>query len=125
MSKTLIEQALQAAENAYAPYSRFRVGAAVLSADGTATTGNNQENASYGLTICAERVALAKYFSEHPDGKVVRLAVGSLDTEGGAVRPCGACLQAIREAALRSGIDIEVEMADKSVPISQLLPDPF
>lgn len=122
---TLLEQALAAAQNAYAPYSEFHVGAAVETDGGVVVTGNNQENASFGLTICAERVALAKLFSEQPEAHVVRLAVASPDTPGGAIRPCGACLQAIHEASLRSGIDIEVEMADQTLKISELLPHPF
>lgn len=122
---TLLDQALAAAQGAYAPYSEFHVGAALKTQQGVVVTGNNQENASFGLTICAERVALVKLFSEDPSAKVVRLAVASPDTPGGAIRPCGACLQAIHEAALRSGIDIEVEMTDQTLPISSLLPHPF
>lgn len=122
---SLLQAAAAAAQKAYAPYSDFRVGAAVLCADGSITTGNNQENASYSLTLCAERVALAKVFSENPSAVVIKIAIYAPCAEQGAIRPCGACLQYIKECAERCGTNIEVLMADGVMKISQLLPAPF
>lgn len=93
--ENLIENAKKAAEQAYAPYSRFRVGAALLCKDGSIVTGVNIENRSYGLTVCAERVAI---FSAIAQGKreFTALAVFCLDAEY-PVSPCGACRQVISE----------------------------
>ena len=91
----LLEKARKAAEQAYAPYSRFRVGAALLCKDGSIVTGINIENRSYGLTVCAERVAI---FSAIARGKreFTALAVFCLDADY-PVSPCGACRQVISE----------------------------
>jgi len=90
--------ATQAAENAYAPYSKFRVGAALLLDDGTPVTGCNVENASYGLTICAERSALVRAVSEKgPQVRIRAIAVDNLN--GAASAPCGACRQVLSEFA--------------------------
>ncbi|MDR2485190.1 MAG: cytidine deaminase [Treponema sp.] len=91
----LFEEAQKAASFAYAPYSRFRVGAALLGEDGTVYTGCNVENRSFGLTICAERSALV-----HGVGRgsrsFVALAVATPDSER-PVGPCGACRQVLSE----------------------------
>lgn len=96
MKTKLINQALKALENAYAPYSKFRVGACVLCHDGSFYSGANVENASFGLTSCAERNAL---FSAYSDGKrrcdVAALAIVS-EAES-LTFPCGACRQVISE----------------------------
>ncbi len=96
MEKGTIEQlvrlALEARERAHAPYSRYKVGAALLSSSGTIYTGCNVENASYGLTVCAERVAFFKAVSE---GERDFLAI-AVATSNGAP-PCGACLQVMAE----------------------------
>jgi cytidine deaminase len=91
----LFEKAREAALGAYAPYSRFRVGAALLAEDGTVFTGCNVENRSFGLTICAERTALVKGVS---DGRrsFQALAIATLDS-GEPVGPCGACRQVLSE----------------------------
>lgn len=93
--KDLIVNAKKAAEQAYAPYSRFRVGAALLCKDGSIVTGVNIENRSYGLTVCAERVAI---FSAIAQGKreFSALAIFCLDANY-PVSPCGACRQVISE----------------------------
>ena len=91
----LVAAARAAAANAHAPYSRYRVGAALLAADGTVFTGCNVENASYGLTNCAERTALFKAVSEG------RRAFRAIAIAGGTVKspavPCGACRQVLAE----------------------------
>jgi cytidine deaminase len=88
--------AVAAAENAYAPYSGFRVGAAVLTRSGNVFQGCNVENASYGLTNCAERVAIgAAVASEGPTLEIVALAASTIDATPAA--PCGACRQVIAE----------------------------
>ncbi|MBI5814263.1 MAG: cytidine deaminase [Nitrospinae bacterium] len=88
--------AREAMKNAYAPYSGFRVGAAALTDSGRIYTGTNVENASYGLTICAERVAVFKAVSEGHSG-ITRVAVVS--SSGEMTFPCGACRQVINEFA--------------------------
>jgi cytidine deaminase len=97
----LIAKARDAAGNAYADYSHFKVGAAILTADGKIFSGCNIENASYGLTICAERVAVFKAVSEGYKG-ISALAIYSESKI--PVRPCGACLQVLSEFG--KGIEI-------------------
>jgi cytidine deaminase len=91
---TLLAAALAARENAFAPYSKFRVGAAIEDAAGRIHTGCNVENATYGLTVCAERVAVFKAISEGVS-KFRRLAVAA-DTDR-LTPPCGACRQILWE----------------------------
>src|SRR5271169_2283374 len=92
----LQDAARKAAANAYAPYSRFRVGAALLFDDGFVTTGCNVENMSYGLTSCAERNALFSAIGERgASHKIVAIAVTNLN--GAASPPCGACRQVLSE----------------------------
>lgn len=88
----LIEKAKEAQKNAYTPFSRFRVGAALLTTDNRITLGCNIENASYGLTVCAERVAVFKAVSEGYK-KFKAMAVVTSDCS----YPCGACLQVLAE----------------------------
>mgnify|MGYP003412797071 CR=1 FL=1 len=90
----LIQEAIEARKQAYTPYSQFKVGAAVLTADGNVFRGCNIENASYGLTNCAERTAIFKAISEG-EPKVKAIAIVA-DTDG-PVSPCGACRQVIAE----------------------------
>lgn len=91
----LLKQAEAAAERAYAPYSHFRVGAALLCADGSVVTGCNVENRSFGLTICAERNAVAKALSLGKS-EFVTIAVSCPDSQV-PVPPCGACRQVLSE----------------------------
>ncbi|MGD0015916.1 MAG: cytidine deaminase [Verrucomicrobiia bacterium] len=91
--RRLIIAALAARRNAHAPYSRFRVGAALLTANGRIYTGVNVENASYGLTICAERVAIGKAVSDgHRRFRAIAIAAPSANPA-----PCGACRQVLAE----------------------------
>lgn len=133
----LIAEAYEAAKAAYAPYSRFSVGAAVLLADGRSVRGANLENASYGLSLCAETVALAAVNMAGALGDVIAIAVvgGTIGAEGiegtKPVRPCGRCRQILNEAAQLGRRDIEVfcASADGAVVerhmLSDLLPHAF
>ena len=123
-AEELIELARQARTYAYAPYSNFHVGAAVESRDGRVFTGCNVENSSYGLTICAEQVALTKAVSEGARD-LVRLAV--IADAHAPVPPCGACRQLIAELC-----DAQIEIVTANVQghgqthtIGELLPTAF
>lgn len=109
--RELIILSREAAMRAYAPYSHFRVGAALLLEDGTMVSGNNQENAAYPSGICAERVALFYASSQYP-GKVIRkIAIFSPDTPDGVempVTPCGSCRQVMAEYEGMQEKEIEV-----------------
>ncbi|MDJ0271151.1 MAG: cytidine deaminase [Candidatus Caldarchaeum sp.] len=91
---TLLEYAFQALKNSYAPYSRFRVGAALLSDDGEVVTGCNVENASYGLSMCAERTAVFRAVAQ---GVKKFDAIAVVSGKVNPVYPCGACRQVLRE----------------------------
>ncbi len=117
----LLALAAEAAVNAYVPYSHFAVGAALRAKDGTIYTGCNVENASYGLTICAERNAVARAIA---DG-ARRFDAIAVVTENG-VTPCGACRQVLAEF----GPEITVIVADvagnrRVYTLNELLPDAF
>ena len=119
----LVQRAVAARERAYAPYSGFAVGAALLAADGRIFTGCNVENASYGLTICAERTALFKAISEGArEFEAIAIACGK-----GSCAPCGACRQVLYEFAP----DLPVIMADaagrevREARLGELLPEGF
>ncbi len=129
-AKVLIDAARQAAAHAYAPYSKFHVGAAILLNDGRIVTGANFENASYGLSLCAETVALAKVANDGLLAAVVEIAVSG-GTGSDPVRPCGRCRQVLNEAAQIGGHDIVVHCSsgDGSTierhMLSALLPHAF
>jgi cytidine deaminase len=94
--EALHQQALAVAQHAYAPYSNFRVGAAILLTDGNIVTGCNVENASYRLTSCAEQAAIAAAVSQY--GPTIRIrAVAVVNLNETASQPCGACRQTIHE----------------------------
>lgn len=119
----LITAACQVRERAYAPYSHYRVGAAVLTSDGRLFTGVNVENASYGLTNCAERTAVFKAVSEGAQ-RIVAVAVC---TENGG-SPCGACRQVLSEFV--RGQDVPIWLSDaagnvRETTMFSLLPDYF
>lgn len=122
-TENLIEAARKARENAVAPYSNFKVGAAVETAGGKIFTGCNVENASYGLTVCAERVAIWKALSEG-EREFANLAVVADTAE--LTPPCGACRQIIWEFCG----DVEITLANlqgknEMVKMNQLLPRAF
>ena len=99
----LEERALEAAQKAYAPYSHFQVGAAVLLANGEIVTGSNQENAAYPSGTCAERTALFWSGAQWPKVAVERLAIVAINASGRVpfISPCGSCRQVIMETATR------------------------
>ena len=128
--ETLIAAAREAAKNAYAPYSKFHVGAAILLTDGRIVTGANVENASYGLSLCAETIAIAKVANEGLLSEVTEIAViGGTGTD--PIRPCGRCRQILNEAAQLGGRDIIVHCASRDGStierhmLSALLPHAF
>ncbi|MCA8907590.1 MAG: cytidine deaminase [Rhodospirillaceae bacterium] len=133
----LLAAARAAAADAYAPYSGFAVGAAVRTRSGRIHPGANMENASYGLSLCAEAAALARAVAEN-DFQVVEIAVvGGKRGEGGTlvpgdpVTPCGRCRQLLKEAADVAGADIRVISANADLSkvlettVSELLPHAF
>lgn len=121
---TLVKEAIKARESAYTPYSKFNVGAAVLSGNDKVFLGCNIENASYGLTNCAERTAIFKAVSvKETEMKAIAIVA---DTEG-PVSPCGACRQVIAEFANK---DTKIYLANLNgdiheTTIEQLLPGYF
>ena len=135
--RVLIDHALETARNAYAPYSKFAVGAALLLDDGTIVPGTNFENASYGLSLCAETVALAAANVAGRLRDVVAIGiVGGGITAGGIegdapIYPCGRCRQILNEAAQLGDRDILVYCASADGAIlrrhllSELLPYAF
>jgi len=122
----MTEAAKEARERAFAPYSSFKVGAAVLGGSGRVYTGCNIENASFGLTVCAERVAI---FNAISSGESEILAVVIVAGEHTIPRPCGACLQVMREFSVSGeSLIIKVCALDGSCDTYSLkdyLPMPF
>ena len=121
---SLIAAAKRALENSYSPYSKFRVGAALRFADGTVVTGTNIENASYGLTLCAETVAIVKAMDDGHRGGLDEIAViGDTDAP---VTPCGRCRQVLNELAELGATDPIVYCAGSEdvveTRLSELLP---
>lgn len=105
----LLREAAQSASKAYAPYSKFRVGAAIKLKSGRVVTGNNQENASFPAGSCAERVALHSAMALYPDDEVDSIAIVSPTMPGKEpVTPCGICRQALTEQESRQGSDLNI-----------------
>lgn len=107
----LMRHAETARENAYAPYSNFRVGAALLLENGKTITGNNQENAAYPSGLCAERVAVFFTGAQYPNTKILQLAITARSEKQELkepIPPCGACRQAIAEYEIKQDHPIEI-----------------
>ena len=121
----LLKQARRAASRAHCPYSKFHVGAAVLCDDGSVIEGCNVENSSYGLTVCAERVALFNAISQGK--RPIELAVSCADAQGGnsaaSRMPCGACRQVMQEL-LPPDAPIQIDGVGRR-SLEQLLPEAF
>lgn len=127
----LMRKAFEARENAYAPYSNFNVGAALLLDNGEIITGNNQENASYPSGLCAERTAIYYAGSQYPKAKIIRMAISAGSKNNKTTKPippCGACRQAIAEYEIKQDTPIEIYFMGetgkvaKSNSLANLLP---
>lgn len=127
----LMKQAFEARDNAYAPYSKFQVGAAILLDNGEVVTGSNQENASYPSGLCAERTAIFYAGAKYPDATVQRLAISAKSKNHQVITPippCGACRQSIAEYEVRQESPIEIYFMGesgkvvKSNSLKELLP---
>jgi len=132
--RLLVTMAKESSQDAYAPYSNFMVGAALLLDNGEILSGNNQENASYPVGICAERVVLGYAHARYPDAKPLKLAVVARrrnEENFATVTPCGLCRQTISEYEQRYGNPIEIFMLTpdgellKAGSIDDLLPFKF
>jgi len=127
----LIAAAREAQTHAYAPYSDYQVGAALLFDDGAVVTGSNVENASYGLSLCAETNAVSKAMNNGRRGGLVAVAVVGPDDKGddAPITPCGRCRQVLYEIAALGGTDPEIVCVGKEetrrVKLSVLLPHAF
>ena len=123
----LIDAARQAAQHSYSPYSKFPVGAALRFADGSIVTGTNIENASYGLALCAETVAVSKAMADGARGGLEEVAVTGPGTE--PITPCGRCRQVLNELAQLGGTDPEILCVGpdevRRLRLSDLLPHAF
>ena len=109
--RTLMEKAQEASFSAYAPYSRFRVGAAALLRSGEMVLGNNQENVSYTEGLCAERVAVFSAMAQHPQAQIKAIAIygNPIDYELSCyITPCGACRQVLVEYEERGNSNIRI-----------------
>lgn len=130
----LMEKAVEIRKKAYAPYSRFRVGACLLLDNGQVVLGSNQENAAYPSGLCAERVAIFQAGAIYPDAKIVKMAISAAsDTNQTTtpIPPCGACRQSISEYEFKQSYPIEIYFMGetgevyKSDSIKNLLPLTF
>ncbi len=128
---SLMEKAMEARHNAYAPYSKFNVGAALLLDNGEVVTGSNQENASYPSGLCAERTAIYYAGAKYPKAKIVQMAIiagSTIKQTMSPIPPCGACRQAIAEYEVKQDAPIEIYFMGetgkvvKSNSLANLLP---
>lgn len=127
----LMNQAIEARDKAYAPYSKFKVGAAVLLDNGEVVTGSNQENASYPSGLCAERTAIFYAGAKYPDAKFLKIALSAKSLNHRVITPippCGSCRQAIAEYEVKQESPIEIFFMGetgkvvKSNSLKELLP---
>ena len=130
----LMSQAVEVRKKAYAPYSQFRVGAALLLDNGKIVVGSNQENAAYPSGLCAERVTIYHAGSVYPEAKILKMAItAASDTNQttAPIPPCGSCRQSIAEYEIRQDTPIEIffmgEIGEvyKSASLKNLLPFMF
>mgnify|MGYP003429224133 FL=1 len=109
--QNLMQNAINIRKNAYAPYSKFRVGAAILLDNGKVVLGSNQENAAYPSGLCAERVAIFQAGSIYPQAKILKMAITAASDSNktmSPIPPCGACRQSIAEYEIKQENPIEI-----------------
>lgn len=132
--QALMHKAIAIRKKAYAPYSKFRVGAAILLDNGEVVLGSNQENAAYPSGLCAERVAIFYAGANFPDAKILKIAVtatSDLSSNTTPIPPCGSCRQSIAEYEFKQDTAIEMffmgetGMIYKSESLKNLLPFTF
>lgn len=132
--RVLVDTARRATYRAYAPYSHFSVGAAILLSNGETVSGSNQENAAFPSGLCAERTAAFYAHSTYPDARFVTIAISARGTDGTAlaapIAPCGACRQVLLEYETLAGQDVKVILDGKEeifiIPsVRSLLPVAF
>ena len=132
--QSLMNQAIEIRKKAYAPYSKFRVGAAILLDNGKVVLGSNQENAAYPSGLCAERVAIFQASAIYPDAKIVKLAITAASDNNptlSPIPPCGSCRQSIAEYEFKQDTPIEIYFMGesgqvyKSDSLANLLPLSF
>ena len=121
--EAVMEAARAAAKRSYAPYSNFHVGAAILTGGGTIYSGANVENASYGLSVCAERNAVAMMATTDPDDREIEL-VAIFSPNSSPCFPCGACRQVLREFGCKEVV-VETGRGLRRYPFDQILPNSF
>ena len=112
-----MQKAIQVRDNAYAPYSKFNVGAALLLENGVVITGSNQENASYPSGLCAERTAIYYAGAQYPDVKILEIAISATSKNTPTkdpIPPCGACRQAISEYEVKQNTPISIYFMGES-----------
>ena len=132
--QTLMTEAVEVRKKAYAPYSNFRVGTALLLDNGKIVLGSNQENAAFPSGLCAERVAIYYAGSVYPEAKIIKMAISAAsdtNTTDAPIPPCGACRQSIAEYEFKQEIPIEIYFMGeigaiyKSDSLKNLLPFAF
>lgn len=132
--QSLVKQAIEIRKKAYAPYSHFRVGAAIALDNGKIVLGSNQENAAYPSGLCAERVAIYQAGAIYPDAKIVTIAISAASDSNPTltpIPPCGSCRQSIAEYEFKQDAPIEIYFMGetgevyKSNSINNLLPLSF
>ena len=132
--QTLMTEAVEVRKKAYAPYSNFRVGTALLLDNGKIVLGSNQENAAFPSGLCAERVAIYHAGSVYPDAKIIKMAISAAsdtNTTDAPIPPCGACRQSIAEYEFKQETPIEIYFMGeigaiyKSDSLKNLLPFAF
>lgn len=121
----LIEVATQALSKAYAPYSKFKVGAAILTTTRKIVSGCNVENASYGLSVCAERNAIANAIMEESGAKIEIIAIAIANSQNVPCSPCGACRQVIWEFGQQAQVIFQGNQGWQNLTIKELLPAGF
>ncbi|MES2545886.1 MAG: cytidine deaminase [Bacteroidota bacterium] len=130
-TKSLMNEAIQIRKSAYAPYSKFKVGAAILLDNGKIVLGSNQENAAYPSGLCAERVAIFQAGSIYPNAKILKIAItaaSEINQTSEPIPPCGSCRQSIAEYEIKQETPIAIYFMGEigtvycSESLSNLLP---